>query len=129
MDQEELGEALNALANTLRQVAPVQVLCDLTDIRAQAMLRAPSSQRPTVFLYETYPGGVGFCDKLFDHHHRLLDAAISMISGCRCKEGCPSCVGSPLEIGTRGKAGAVKLAGLARQCSSTRADMHIPAVQ
>jgi DEAD/DEAH box helicase domain-containing protein len=114
-EQKELGEALHALANTLRQVAPVQVLCDPSDVRAKAMLRAPMTQRPTIYLYETYPGGVGFSEKLFHHHHRLLDAAISLLAGCPCREGCPSCVGPALEAGTHGKPGALKLARLARR--------------
>jgi DEAD/DEAH box helicase domain-containing protein len=112
--KERLGEALNALANSLRQVAPVQVLCDPMDIRAQAMLRAPVSEKPSIFLYETYPGGVGFSEKLFNHHHRLLDAAISLLTDCGCSEGCPSCVGPSLEVGRHGKPGALQLAELAR---------------
>ncbi len=107
---EALGEALNALANVLRQVAPVQVLCDPTDIRATAMLRAPMTGLPTVFLYESYPGGVGFSEKLFHHHQRILEAAISLLAGCHCAEGCPSCVGPALEIGRHGKTGALALA-------------------
>jgi DEAD/DEAH box helicase domain-containing protein len=113
LGKEELGEALHGLANTLRQVAPVQVLCDPTDIRATAMVRAPLSEKPTVFLYETYPGGVGLSEKLFDHHQRLLEAAISMLTGCPCSDGCPSCVGSPLEVGIHGKIGAYRLARIA----------------
>ncbi len=114
LDNKSLGEALNALANTLRQVAPVQVLCDLTDIRSQGMVRAPFSDRPTIYLYEVYPGGVGFSEKLFTHHRRLFDAAISLLTHCACAEGCPSCVGTALEAGAHGKSGAVKLAELAR---------------
>jgi DEAD/DEAH box helicase domain-containing protein len=113
MEQKEMGEALNALANALRQVAPVQVLCDLSDIRAQAMVRAPFSERPTVYLYETYPGGVGFSEKLYTHHERLLQAAVALMAGCSCSEGCPSCVGTAVETGEYGKAGALKLALLA----------------
>jgi len=108
-EQKELGEALNALANTLRQVVPVQVLCDPTDIRAQAMLRAPFSNCPTVYLYETYPGGVGFSEKLYTHHDRLLRATLDLLEGCPCTDGCPSCVGPALEIGEHGKRGALKL--------------------
>ena len=113
MQQKELGAALNALANAMRQVAPVQVLCDLTDIRAHANLRSPFSDRPAIFLYETYPGGVGFSEKLFTHHGRLLEAAISLLSDCPCTAGCPSCVGTALESGARGKQGALHLAHLA----------------
>jgi DEAD/DEAH box helicase domain-containing protein len=113
LTRDGLGEALHGLANTLRQVAPVQVLCDPTDVRAQAMVRAPFSDNPTIYLYETYPGGVGISDKLFSHHNRLLDAAVSLITDCACKEGCPSCVGPALEVGEHGKKGARKLARIA----------------
>lgn len=111
--QTELSEALSGLANTLRQVAPVQVLCDPTDIRAQGMLRAPFSEMPTIYMYETYPGGVGFSEKLFTHHRQLFEAAISLVSGCACKEGCPSCTGPSLEVGAHGKKGALRLAKMA----------------
>jgi DEAD/DEAH box helicase domain-containing protein len=113
IEQKEMGEALNALAHTLRQVAPVQVLCDPSDIRAQAMVRAPFSERPTIYLYETYPGGVGFSEKLYTHHDRLLRAGMSLLAECPCAEGCPSCVGTAVETGEHGKAGALKLARLA----------------
>ncbi|MBI5093418.1 MAG: DUF1998 domain-containing protein, partial [Candidatus Hydrogenedentes bacterium] len=111
--QTELGEALTGLANTLRQVAPVQVLCDPTDIRTSAMLRAPFTERPTVYLYENYPGGVGLSEKLYTHHTQMLEASISLLSACSCREGCPSCVGPALEVGNHGKAGALKLAAMA----------------
>jgi DEAD/DEAH box helicase domain-containing protein len=113
LEQKELGESLQALANTLRQVSPVQVLCDVTDIRSEPMLKAPFTECPTIYLYETYPGGVGFSEKLFTHHNQLLRAAISLISGCECKEGCPSCVGPALEVGEHGKSGALTLAKMA----------------
>jgi DEAD/DEAH box helicase domain-containing protein len=113
VDQKEIGEALHALANTLKQVAPVQVLCDPTDIRATAQLRSPHSDLPNVYLYESYPGGVGLSEKLFTHHEPLLRAAISLLSDCRCTEGCPSCVGPALEVGSHGRQGALKLAQLA----------------
>lgn len=114
MPQEDLGEALNALANALRQVAPVQVLCDPRDIRALAMLRAPFSEKPTVYLYETYPGGVGSSEKLFAHNDRMLDAVAALLQDCPCRNGCPSCVGPATETGTHGKSGTLKLVALAQ---------------
>lgn len=113
MGREALGEALHALANALRQVAPVHVVCDPSDILATARLRAPGSEKPSVFLYERYPGGVGYSEKLYTHNTRVLEAAIALLSGCPCREGCPSCVGPALETGTRGKSGALKLAHIA----------------
>lgn len=110
LGKEGLGEALRALANALRQVAPVHVSCDPSDILATSRLRAPESQKPSVFLYERYPGGVGYSDKLYTHHEALLSAALALLSDCTCKTGCPSCVGPALESGTYGKKGAIQLA-------------------
>lgn len=113
LGQEELGAALNSFASTLRQVAPVHVLCDPTDIRAHANLRSPFSAKPSVYLYETYPGGVGFSDKLYTQHQQLVEAAISLLTECACEHGCPSCVGPGMDAGQFGKDGALKLARLA----------------
>jgi DEAD/DEAH box helicase domain-containing protein len=110
LSQSQLSEALQGLANTLRQVAPVRVLCDPSDIRAAGVVRAPFTQKPTVFLYETYPGGVGFSDKLFTQYEGLMMSAVSLVSGCGCREGCPGCVGPVLEVGPNGKNGALLLA-------------------
>ncbi len=123
LGKEELGAALNALANTLRQVAPVHVLCDPSDIRAHANLRAPATERPTIYLYETYPGGVGFSEKLYSAHLRLLEAAVSLLVGCGCKGGCPSCVGSALEAGSCSKDGALRLARAAMGTGDAALDM------
>jgi DEAD/DEAH box helicase domain-containing protein len=113
LGKEALGEALHALANALRQVAPVHVVCDPSDILATFMLRAPESQKPSVFLYERYPGGVGYSEKLYHHYESLVRAASTLLTDCSCKSGCPSCVGPALETGTHGKAGALLLAELA----------------
>ena len=48
---------------------------------------------PTLFLYESFPGGVGFSAKLFERHEGLVAGARDLIGGCPCEAGCPSCVG------------------------------------
>ncbi len=58
---------------------------------------------PTLFIYDAYPGGIGFSDQLFALHDQLIDAARHLIRGCDCETGCPSCVGPILEVGARGK--------------------------
>ena len=58
---------------------------------------------PTIFLYDNYPGGIGFSPALFDAHHRLLSEARDTIAACACESGCPSCVGPVNEVGTRSK--------------------------
>lgn len=65
--------------------------------------------RPTVFLYDNYPGGVGFSPELYDEHEILLQRALELIRDCQCEEGCPSCVGPTKEVGVRSKEVAVAL--------------------
>jgi len=67
------------------------------------MVRAPFSGLPTIYLYDAYPGGIGIARRIFDIDQRLFAAAADLIRGCHCKNGCPSCVGPPLEIGADGK--------------------------
>ncbi|TES91554.1 MAG: DEAD/DEAH box helicase [Candidatus Cloacimonadota bacterium] len=48
---------------------------------------------PTIFIYENYPGGVGFAYELFSIHPELLQRALDEIKSCSCNTGCPSCIG------------------------------------
>jgi DEAD/DEAH box helicase domain-containing protein len=48
---------------------------------------------PTIFVYENYPGGVGFAFELFSLHPEPLLKAREEIRMCSCNYGCPSCVG------------------------------------
>lgn len=50
---------------------------------------------PHIFIYDRYPGGVGFGEGLFDHHEDFLDMAASLVAACPCDHGCPSCIGPP----------------------------------
>ncbi|OPY06277.1 MAG: hypothetical protein A4E66_02262 [Syntrophus sp. PtaB.Bin001] len=58
---------------------------------------------PTLFLFDAYPGGIGFSQLLYEEHDRMLNAARQLIRACPCSHGCPSCVGPDLEIGLNGK--------------------------
>jgi len=89
----------------------VWVMCDPADIRALSMIRSPFSERPTVYLYDNYPGGVGFSEKIFNQYREIFSAARDLVTSCGCEVGCPSCVGPPLEVGESGKSGALSLLG------------------
>jgi DEAD/DEAH box helicase domain-containing protein len=107
------GDALKALANALQSVAAIYLMCDVRDIRAVPMVRAPLTQKPTVFVYDNHAGGVGFSKRLFAMHDELKVAAKELITKCGCLAGCPSCVGPNLEVGEHGKSGVLRLLELA----------------
>ncbi|MFC1736146.1 DEAD/DEAH box helicase [Candidatus Hydrogenedentota bacterium] len=109
MSEADLGGGLRALANILVKVSPLQIMCDPADIRSVSMVRAPFTARPTIYLYDVYPGGVGYSARLYESYQRLLAAAAELVSACTCERGCPSCVGPALEVGDRGKKGARQL--------------------
>jgi DEAD/DEAH box helicase domain-containing protein len=58
---------------------------------------------PTIFIFDSYPGGIGFSELLYHEHKNLLAAAKSLIEKCPCAYGCPSCVGPTLEVGKSAK--------------------------
>ncbi len=103
------GEGLKGLAHALNHVAAVFVMCDPRDIRPVPMLRAPQTQRATLFIYDNYPGGVGLSERLYQMHEELLAAAADLIRTCSCDDGCPSCVGPPTEAGSGAKRAALAL--------------------
>jgi DEAD/DEAH box helicase domain-containing protein len=49
--------------------------------------------QPNLYLYDAYPGGIGFSEPLFRVHDILLRRTRELILGCPCEQGCPSCVG------------------------------------
>ncbi len=64
---------------------------------------------PTLFMYDNYPGGIGFSHQLFDDTMSLLEKTKRLISKCECPYGCPSCVGPIKEVGEKSKEVALAL--------------------
>jgi DEAD/DEAH box helicase domain-containing protein len=69
---------------------------------------------PNLYLYDAYPGGIGFSEPLYRVHDLLLRRTQELIEGCPCEKGCPSCVGPAGEKSERAKEAA--LAILNRLC-------------
>jgi DEAD/DEAH box helicase domain-containing protein len=70
---------------------------------------------PNLYLYDAYPGGIGFSEPLFRVHDILLRRTRELIVGCPCEKGCPSCVGPAGEKCEKTKEAA--LAILERVCA------------
>lgn len=96
--------ALAGLAYVLRNLAPLYLMCDPGDIEVSAEARNPLTAAPTVVIYERVPAGVGFSQRLFELRHELMNAALELVTDCRCRDGCPACVGPPGEIGPQTRA-------------------------
>jgi DEAD/DEAH box helicase domain-containing protein len=70
---------------------------------------------PNLYLFDAYPGGIGFSEPLFRAHDLLLRQTRSLILACGCEQGCPSCVGPAGDLAPRAKEAA--LAILDRLCA------------
>lgn len=69
---------------------------------------------PNLYLYDAYPGGIGFSEPLFRAHDLLIQRTRELIAACTCDQGCPSCVGPAGDLAPRAKEAA--LAILDRLC-------------
>ncbi|MCB0275902.1 MAG: DEAD/DEAH box helicase [Calditrichaeota bacterium] len=105
----DLSGVLRGVANLLHNIAPVFLMCDPSDLRAVSMVRAPFSQRPTIYLYDNFPGGIGLSYKFYHDPVPAIRGALQRLNQCVCESGCPSCVGTDLEIGGGNKWRAGKL--------------------
>ncbi len=104
-----IGEGLRGIAHALQNLIPLYIMCDVSDISVVPMVRAPFSQKPTIYVYDKYQGGIGLSKKLFEIERRVLSAAFRHISRCPCKTGCPSCTGPIQEGGLFGKESALQI--------------------
>jgi len=102
-----LGGAISGLATALASVAPMHVMCDPRDLRGVPMVRSPFVEKPTIFLYDYYPGGIGLARKVYEIREHIWPLVHSFIAECPCAAGCPSCVGPPVDVGSVGKESAL----------------------
>ena len=92
-----------------------------TEIRWEDFATAPSNApdakeffEPNLYIYDAYPGGIGFSEPLYRICSTLLNRARELISACSCENGCPSCVGPTADRSERTK--DVALGILERLC-------------
>ena len=103
-DRDTLDGALIGLARVARTTASLLLMCDPRDLGVLAQVQAPFTGRPTLFLYDAVPGGVGLTERLFGLVDDLVRACREAVEACPCADGCPACVGPAIEVGPRGKA-------------------------
>ncbi len=107
--RDEVQGLLIGLSHALAHVAALFLMCDPRDLGRTYEVHSPHTGRPTIFLYDAIPGGVGFGERLFRLHPQVLTAARDLIASCPCEAGCPSCVGPVLEVGNTGKTRALEI--------------------
>ncbi len=79
------------------------------DLKAVKTLAEKEFFEPNLYLYDAYPGGIGFSEPLYRTHSLLLSKTRELIAACPCENGCPSCVGPVGERGERAKEAALAI--------------------
>jgi DEAD/DEAH box helicase domain-containing protein len=120
---DDRRDGVVGLAFAMRQVAQLLLMCDRQDIGIsigsgeqgddtdlnRAGLPAKLSDQPRIFVYDNYPGGIGFSQPLFAMHGELMGRTQALIAGCECEHGCPTCVGPVGNTGPLAKSVALRI--------------------
>jgi DEAD/DEAH box helicase domain-containing protein len=128
---DDRRDGVVGLAFALRQVAQLLLMCDGHDIgisisgfgirdsgfashaqqtNPESQIQSPDGVR--VFIYDNYPGGIGFSAPLFQMHDELLANTRKLIAECPCEKGCPGCVGPIGNTGPLAKSAALRILDL-----------------
>ena len=123
---DDRRDGVVGLSFAMRQVAQLLLMCDRQDIGISigsgeqgdetdlTRMGVPSklSEEPRIFIYDNYPGGIGFSEPLFQMHENLLARTRDLIAGCECQHGCPGCVGPVGNTGPLAKLVALRILDL-----------------
>jgi DEAD/DEAH box helicase domain-containing protein len=130
----ERQSGIFGLVYALASMATLMLMCDRCDISTavgerplhgsadvewQEFASGPGTEKelfePNLYLYDAYPGGIGFSEPLYRACQLLLTRTQELITACPCDSGCPSCVGPAGDQSERSK--EVALAILGQLCS------------
>jgi len=135
----ERQSGMFGLLHALASVATLLLMCDRRDLgtaigekppypndqetameavqlRDRISQNAKEFYEPNLYLFDAYPGGIGFSEPLYRAREILLQRTRELIVACACAAGCPSCVGPAGDLAPRAKEAA--LAILDRLCDS-----------
>jgi DEAD/DEAH box helicase domain-containing protein len=87
--------ALHAAEHSMIALLPLWAMCDRWDIGGLSTNVHFQTGRPTIFIYDGHPGGVGITERGFDVFEGWVADTARLLDGCPCADGCPSCVQSP----------------------------------
>jgi DEAD/DEAH box helicase domain-containing protein len=93
LDPQQAAVVLSGTGAMIRNIAPIFLLCDPRDLGLACRVKDPHFAAPAINIYDKYPGGTGLAESLSHKTGELLHSVYQAIQGCRCKSGCPSCVG------------------------------------
>jgi len=116
-DRRDLGTAIGERPPAAGSDSSDSAIENIAPSRMQDAISSNPKEffEPNLYLYDAYPGGIGFSEPLFRTHELLVQKTRELIAACPCEQGCPSCVGPAGDLAARAKEAA--LAILDRLCA------------
>ncbi|RMA93056.1 DEAD/DEAH box helicase [Hydrogenothermus marinus] len=87
--------ALHGVEHSLIGIYPLFAMNDRWDIGGISTNFSPDTNKPTIYIYDGYEGGVGYAEVGFYRLKEMMESVYKNISKCKCSGGCPSCIFSP----------------------------------
>ncbi len=138
---DDRRDGVVGLASAMQQVAQLLLMCDRHDIgmsihsgddetgvvpgggrsvKASAtpadaierIARSGAAEDQRIFIYDNYPGGIGFSEPLYRMDRQLVEGTRRLIAECPCENGCPGCVGPVGDTGPLAKSAALRILDL-----------------
>jgi len=122
INNEDKIEAVNGIAYLMRHISAVMLMSDIKDLGvsvednitkkninllSEKFQTGESADKkgfePNIYIYDSYPNGVGFSEVLYKNGVILIKDILATIENCDCPSGCPSCVGPPIRKGGKHK--------------------------
>ncbi|KPB06620.1 DEAD/DEAH box helicase [Bacillus sp. CHD6a] len=91
---DDLEKSLLGISHALKHVIPLLLMCEPMDMQVVPQVKSTHDEKPVIYFYDRYPGGVGLSEKAYDYISELLTSASELIGNCPCRSGCPSCIGA-----------------------------------
>ncbi len=124
--KDDKRDGVVGLGFAMKHVATLLLMCDVRDVGlafgqgddaegetkpvgGRTAIPESLGDEPRIYLYDAFPGGIGFSAPLHGMHADLLGRTRELIAGCECDHGCPTCVGPIGETGPRAKTVALAL--------------------
>jgi DEAD/DEAH box helicase domain-containing protein len=91
----DFAGGIHAVEHAAIGLLPLFSMCDRWDIGGVSDPLHPQTGRASIFVYDGYPGGMGFAERAYQVLEEWLEATLEAIRTCPCEDGCPCCVQSP----------------------------------
>lgn len=88
------ADAMVGAAYALHSFIPLFLDCDRKDVHVVPQIKSILDEKPTIFIYDSYPGGIGLSERMLDRFEELVEETIEQLEACVCLDGCPACIGA-----------------------------------